>query len=367
MNKPRGADEDYIQFLIASPITASATEAARVQSRREDAPAHDAFTRLLHRLELDPAMLWREVEGQVERRRRVLVVDDSTLDKPYAHKVELVHRHWSGTHHAVVDGINLITLLWTDGAQYVPCDWRVFDKPHDGETKNDHLTAMLLTAKQRGFQPECVLFDSWYAGIDNLRLARDCGWRWLTQFKSNRRVNVNRTGYRYVRDCAISETGTNVWLEGYRLVRVFRIVAANGEAEYWATSDTTMNATERLLNAGEAGHLPFGGTTLPRPSHLHPPICVSPTHRVSWFLNTIYKTKEKGKLFYHFYPFPSSGKGCCCKAGALGGYCDFTESYFPKQKGRGRGFRRIHSDNYSAASHPTARQIAQPIIRPQLR
>jgi len=241
MNKPRCADEDYIQFLLASPVTASATEAA-----------HDAFTRLLHRLEPDPATLWHEVEGQVERQRGVLVVDDSTLDKPYAQKMELVHRHWSGKHHAVVDGINLITLLWTDGEQYVPCDWRVFDKPKDGETKNDHLAAMLLTAKQRGFTPECVLCDSWYAGIDNLRLVRDCGWRWLTQFKSNRKVNVDRQGYRYVRDGAISETGTPVWLEGYGLVRVFRIVTPHGEAEYWATSDTGMDATERLLWAEQA-------------------------------------------------------------------------------------------------------------------
>ncbi len=122
MNKPRCGDEDYIQFLIASPRAASATEAARVQPRRGDAPAHDAFTRLLHRLEPDPATLWHEVAGQVERRRGVLVVDDSTLDKPYAKQMELVHRHWSGKHHRVVDGINLTTLLWTDGEAYVPCD-----------------------------------------------------------------------------------------------------------------------------------------------------------------------------------------------------------------------------------------------------
>lgn len=250
MNKPRCTDEDYIQLLIAAPDAVSATEAARVQPRRANAPAHDAFTRLLHRLEPDPATLWREVEPQVERTRGVLVVDDSTLDKPYAKKMELVHRHWSGKHHRVVDGINLITLLWTDGEQYVPCDWRVFDKPNDGQTKNEHLAAMLLTAKQRQFAPECVLFDSWYASIDNLRLVRDCGWRWLTRFKSNRRVNINRQGYRYVRDSAISETGTNAWVEGYGLVRLFRIVAANGEAEYWATNDVDMDAIERLEYAG---------------------------------------------------------------------------------------------------------------------
>ncbi len=246
MNTPRCADEDSIQFLIASPRVASATEAARVQPRHAAAPAHDAFTRLLHRLEPDPATLRHEVAGQVERKRGVLVVDDSTLDKPYAKKMARVHRHWSGKHHRVVDGINPITLLWTDGEQYVPCDGRVFDKPHDGETKNDHFVAMLLTAKGREFAPECVLFDRRYASIDNLRPVRDCGWRWLTRFKSNRRVNVERQGYRYVRDCAPSETGTVARVKEYGLVRLFRIVAPDGEAEYRATDDGEMDAVERI-------------------------------------------------------------------------------------------------------------------------
>lgn len=52
-------------------------------------------------------------------------MDDSTLDKPYAEKMDLVQRHWSGKHHAVVEGINLITLLWTDGDRPVPVDYRV--------------------------------------------------------------------------------------------------------------------------------------------------------------------------------------------------------------------------------------------------
>lgn len=249
MNTPRCCDEDYIQFLIAAPRVISATEAARVQPRHPDAPAHDAFTRLLHRLEPDPATLWHEVEGQVVRERGVLVVDDSTLDKPYAQKMALVHRHWSGKHHAVVDGINLITMVWTDGDATVPCDWRVFDKPHDGITKNEHLAAMLLTAKQRGFTPECVLFDSWYASVDNLRLVRDCGWRWLTEFKSNRKVNVNRTGHCPVSECAIAETGTEVWLKDYGLIRVFRIVTPHGEVEHWATNDLGMDEMVRLKYA----------------------------------------------------------------------------------------------------------------------
>ncbi len=159
MNGPRCTDTDYVDFLVATPRIVSCVEAARVQPRRAAAPAHDAFTRLLHRLEPDPAALWQDVAPLVERTRGVLIVDDSTLDKPYARKIDLVTRHWSGKHHAVVAGINLITLLWADGDRLIPVDYRIYDKPHDGITKNEHFLAMLLTARGRGFTPECVLFD----------------------------------------------------------------------------------------------------------------------------------------------------------------------------------------------------------------
>lgn len=46
MNAPKVSDEDYINFVIATPRAVSATEAARVQPEDEQAPAHDAFTRL---------------------------------------------------------------------------------------------------------------------------------------------------------------------------------------------------------------------------------------------------------------------------------------------------------------------------------
>ena len=63
MNPSKVTDEDYINFLIATPKVYSATEAARVQSEKPMIPAHDTFIRLLHRLELDAATLWREAAG----------------------------------------------------------------------------------------------------------------------------------------------------------------------------------------------------------------------------------------------------------------------------------------------------------------
>jgi len=246
MNPPKCKDEDYINFLIATPRQVSATEAARVQPEQEQPPAHDAFTRLLQRLEPDPETLWHEAQTQVNLDRGILVLDDSTLDKPYAKQMELVTRHWSGKHHAVVRGINLLTLLWTEGDRHVPCDYRVFDKAKDGLTKNDHFQQMLVVAQARGFQPACVVVDSWYAGLDNLKLLRSLQWLWLTRLTANRHVNPDRHGLRPISAVEMGEAGRVVWLEGYGLIRVFKIVATDGDIEYWATNKTTLDSLERV-------------------------------------------------------------------------------------------------------------------------
>lgn len=92
MNRPRVTPEDYIQFLLATPKACTATEAARVQPDRPTAPAPGAFTRLLHRLEPEPATLWAEVGPLVGRGGGVLVADDTTHDKPHGHHTQLVSR-----------------------------------------------------------------------------------------------------------------------------------------------------------------------------------------------------------------------------------------------------------------------------------
>src|SRR5215210_2150043 len=181
--------EDYIQFLIAHPTQFTCTEAARVQPHQPGPPAHDAFNRLLTRLEPDPEALWQEARTQTGP-GGLLVLDDSTLDKPYARAMDLVCWHWSGKHRAVVRGINLLTLLWTDGDRHVPCDYRVYDKAQDGLTKNDLFRHLLRAAHARGLSPQYVAFDSWYDGLDNLKLIRSLGWAWLTRLKSNRKVRV---------------------------------------------------------------------------------------------------------------------------------------------------------------------------------
>ena len=245
MSAPKVHATDYIQFLIATPKACSGTEAARVQPDQPDPPAYDAFTRLLTRLEPDPETLGQESRTQLDPTGGVLVIDDSTLDKPYATSIELVTRHWSGKHHAVVRGINRVSLVWTDGDRHIPCDYRVYEKA-DGRTKNDHFADMLRVASARGLKPRCVGFDGWYSRLDNLKLIRAMGWPWLTRLKSNRLVNRDRQGVRALKDTAVAATGTPVLLPGYGLVKVFGIVAPDGDIAYWAINDLGMTDLTRV-------------------------------------------------------------------------------------------------------------------------
>ena len=253
MNPPKVTDEDYINFIIATPRNVTATEAERVQPESTNAPAHDAFTRLLARLEPDAETLWTEVQTQIDKTRGILVLDDSTLEKRYSEFNALVYRHWSGKQKEVVLGINLITLLWTDGIRCVPVDYRVFDKDRDGKTKNDHFSEMLNNAFERGFQPKLVCFDSWYGSIDNLKLVRSLGWHFLTRLKANRQIRVAGGKLQAVADAGLcGGDGTVCWLKGFGEIKVFRVRATDGTSEYWASSLKDLTEAERQTQAKSA-------------------------------------------------------------------------------------------------------------------
>jgi hypothetical protein len=252
MNSPKVSEEDYINFVIASPKQVTATEAERVQPESKDAPAHDAFTRLLTRLEPDAETLWMDSLTQIDLESGILVLDDSTLDKPYSQRNDLVYRHYSGKHGKVVSGINLITLLWTEGDRAVPTDYRLFDKDTDRKTKNDHFSEMIMKAHERGFSPQMVCFDSWYSALDNLKLVRGLGWYFLTRLKGNRQVNPQGKGLRAVCELEIDERGAVVWLKGFGEIKVFRLIDKNGNAEHWATNKPEMTDLERVKYASYA-------------------------------------------------------------------------------------------------------------------
>ena len=245
MNPPKCCDLDYIHFLTAAANVFTCTEASRCYPEGSDSPSHDAFTRLLQRWPPDTAALWIESSHLVRRGEGILIVDDTTLDKPYAKKMDLVYPQYSGKHHGVVNGINITTLVWTDGNSVIPVDFRIYDNYNDGKTKNDHLQDMLEKAKERGFRPDFVLFDSWYSSLDNLKKIRGLGWHWLTRLKKNRLVNPDNTKNVQISTIDIPSDGRRVHLKGYGFVKVFRIVSKDGDEEHWATDLIDMEEPDR--------------------------------------------------------------------------------------------------------------------------
>ncbi len=212
MSRPACSEVDYILFLLGAPRTVTCTEAARcLGGDIATSASHDAYTRLLARQALDTESLWVEAKTLVKMNGDALVLDDSTLDKPYAREIELVTYHWSGKHHDVVRGINLLTLLWTDGDAKIPCDFRLYDKPIGGQTKNEHFRRMLDVAKERGFSPEMVIFDSWYASLENLKHIRGLGWSWFTRLASNRLVTPTLGQKASIQTIDIPEGGRRGW------------------------------------------------------------------------------------------------------------------------------------------------------------
>ena len=230
---------------MAAANVFTCTEAARCYPEGSDSPSHDAFTRLLQRWPPDTEALWIESSHLVRPGEGILIVDDTTLDKPYAKKMDLVYRQYSGKHHSIINGINITTLVWTDGNSVIPVDFRIYDNCNDGKTKNDHLQDMLEKAKERGFRSDFVLFDSWYSSLDNLKKIRGHGWHWLTRLKKNRLVNPDKTKNVQISTIDIPSDGRNVHLKGYGFVKVFRIVSKDGDEEHWATDLIDMKEPDR--------------------------------------------------------------------------------------------------------------------------
>jgi hypothetical protein len=229
----------YVNFLIASPKQYSALELSKVAPAKT---SHDAISHWLSSEELDTELVWNKAREWICLTEGYLVIDDSVLDKPYAKRMALVKHQYSGKHHGVVKGINIVNLLWTDGKRRIPIDYRIYAPEVDGKTKNDHARAMLETAKQRGLQPKAVLMDSGYTSLNNLKFIKDCGWHWLGSFKGNRLVS-NERGW-HIRMSELDWTYKpvqKVWLKGYGTVHVCKIETQHGHIAYVASNDLSLD------------------------------------------------------------------------------------------------------------------------------
>jgi putative transposase len=228
--------DTYTKFLIANGNRYSGVEMSKALNLSIPAPAHDSISRWLLEQTFEPSDLWTYAQQEVCLESS-LIVDDSTLDKQWSPKNELVGFHWSGNSHKVIRGISLVNLLATHNDTCIPVDYRVYETGAT-KNKNEHFLDMLGSAKERGFKPDYVMADSWYGSLCNMKHIETLGWKYVFGLKENRLVNEIQGQYVPVSSLDWTQKKVRkVWLRGFGFVLVARIVFKNGDTRYVCTND----------------------------------------------------------------------------------------------------------------------------------
>jgi len=208
--------------------------------------SHDCVTDFLRHHKLTPRLLWTVVAPKLQDGPdSYLILDDSVQNKQYSKKIALVKLQYSGADHGLVRGIGVLNLVHANGQEhgYYPIDYRIYDPAGDGKTKNAHFREMLIRAvSDKGLTASTILFDSWYASVDNLKLIQRLGRVFVTTVKGNRMVSLSQeTGYVHLEQI---EWTPERLLHGVRVklkdlpfyVRLFKLVATNGDIEWVITN-----------------------------------------------------------------------------------------------------------------------------------
>jgi hypothetical protein len=230
----------YIEYLISTPVNYTCSKLAE----HLEGVSHDAISDYLQRERLTARGLWELVKPLVkDSEAAYLIVDDSVQNKQYSRKIELVKKQYSGAVHGLVRGIGVVNLVHSDGEDFYPIDYRIYAPDADGKTKNDHFREMVLNARSdKQIKARTLLFDSWYASVDNLKLLQRLDMFFITTLKDNRMVSLSKEGgYIHLQDIDWTAHrltyGVPIKLKEVPFkVQLFKVVAPNGDIEWVITN-----------------------------------------------------------------------------------------------------------------------------------
>ncbi|MGI4873040.1 MAG: hypothetical protein ACRYFX_17915 [Janthinobacterium lividum] len=224
----------YIDFLLNTPRNYTGTHLAAHLPE----VSHDQVYRFLRDNDFTSSQLRSLVQPLLaDSPEAFLLVDANVQDKRYSRFIEVAKRQYSGNVHGMVTGIGLVKLVHSSGeaADFMAFDFRVYAPSLDGLTKNDHFQAMFMQVVAEGkIQARTLLFDSWYASSDNLKVIHRADWTFFTTLKSNRLVSLSKeTGYQALDTL---EPPAGGWSRGVEVrvhqvpfgLKLFKLVATDG-------------------------------------------------------------------------------------------------------------------------------------------
>ena len=150
MSRSKCSRELYCSFLEVTSSRYSALSLSEVAPSAASL-SHDSVSRWLAVEKVQPKDLWKAAKKEVHGTSGILVFDDVVIDKSRSGKMELVNWQYAGSKHDITKGIGVVNALWQlSKEQYIPMDYRIWNPPEDGKTKNDHFQDMLSSTKTRG-------------------------------------------------------------------------------------------------------------------------------------------------------------------------------------------------------------------------
>lgn len=240
----------YVEYLICTPIKYTCFNL----SEHLDHVSHDVVSNFLKQSRITARQVWELVKWLINNTEdSFLIIDDSVQDKRYSKSIELVKTQYSGAAGGLVRGIGVVNLVHSDGQEHYPVDYRIYHNAADGKTKNDHFKDMLVNAiADKGLKAKTVLFDSWYASWENLKLVHALKRTFYTTLKSNRMVSLSKEEG-YVHLDAIEWTperlqaGVVVKLKKVPFkVKLFKLVAPDGDIDWLITNELDDNLTAQV-------------------------------------------------------------------------------------------------------------------------
>lgn len=242
--------QQYVEYLISTIDNYTGSHLAV----HLEGVSHDVITDYLGKERLTSRSLWEIVEPLIrDGPTAYLIVDDSVQDKRYSKSIELVKRQYSGAEHGLVRGIGIVNLVHSDGSDFWPMDFRIYAPEADGKSKNEHFREMLVRAvADKGIQARTVLFDSWYAAAENLKLIQRLNLIFFTTLKANRLVSLSKEeGYIHLAQIEWTpeslRKGLLVKLKEVPFkVRLFKLVATNGDIDWVITNSPDETVTSQV-------------------------------------------------------------------------------------------------------------------------
>ena len=264
--------EIYSDYLIASFGLTTATGLSKLL---DGEISHDKITRFLASEIKASKDLWQFVKPlvrEIESDDGCLIIDDSIEEKPYTDENEIVCWHYDHSKQMLVKGINFLSCLYQTKDMALPVGFDLIRKtetyidPKDGKqkrrspvSKNELARSQIEYALKNKVKFRFVLFDVWFASVENMKLILQQNKHFICPLKSNRKIALSREeklqGHWHKLETLEIKTNNSylIYLEGLDVpVLLVKQIFTNEDGktavQYLISSDTKLSTDDLIRN-----------------------------------------------------------------------------------------------------------------------